>query len=55
VNKPKKAGNKWARKALAKANAERFENGTVPSFDVQRVPYEQRKQRGRTADGEEKS
>ncbi|KAF6676844.1 hypothetical protein HFD87_10245 [Pantoea sp. EKM21T] len=53
--KPRKPGNKWAHRAMAKANAERFENGTVPSFDALRVPYEQRKHRGRTADSEDKS
>jgi len=55
VPKAKSGGNKWARKAMAKANAERFENGYVPSFDALKTPYEQRKRRGKTADGEDKS
>lgn len=55
ASKRKKVGNKWAHRAMAIANAERFENGTVPSYDALKVPYEQRKRRGKTADSEEKS
>jgi len=51
----RKLGNKWARRAMEKANAERFENGTVSSFDALRVPYSQRKRRGKTADGQGES
>jgi len=55
ASKARKGGHKWARRAMTKANAERFENGYVPSFDALRTPYEQRKRRGKTADGEDKS
>lgn len=52
--KVKKTGHKWAQRAIAKANAERFENGNVLPFDTLRTPYAQRKKRGKTADGEGK-
>lgn len=55
VPKAKKVKNNWARRAIAKANAERFENGSVAPFDTLRIPYHQRKRRGKTADGEDKS
>lgn len=55
AKKGKKDRHSWARRAIAKANAERFDNGNVPSFDALRNPYEQRKKRGKTADSKEDS
>lgn len=36
------------------ANGEKFTNGTVKPADAYRSPYDLRKKRGRTADGEQK-
>lgn len=55
TKKGKKDRYNWARRSIARANAERFENGNVPSFDALKTPYGQRKKRGKTADSTDDS